>query len=122
MNSSTISHEAAIVILNDYKWHHRREFIPLTRHITPEKACRAYVRAVPQRNKSNRVEQDLTTKIRQGHARIVDEYIRHLKKRELIEVDGKGIEKQIRLIRRVYIDRWGKLVGDLKRCLRCLRN
>lgn len=119
MTSTTISNEAALAILNDFAWHHRRELIPLTRHIPPETACRAYVRAVPLKDRAIRIDAVLDTKIRSGRARIADEYINHLKRRKFIEVSGRGLEKQIRLIRRIYLDHTGKLVGDLMRCPCC---
>lgn len=117
--SNTIPNEAALAILNDFNWHHRREFIPLTRHITPEAACRAYVHAVPIKDRTVRIDAALDIKIRRGRARFVDEYIYQLRRRKFIEISGKGLEKQIRLIVRVYIDHHNKLVGDLKRCPCC---
>ena len=113
------SNESALALLNDFNWHHRREFIPLTRHITPEAACRAYVHAVPIKDRTVRIDAALDIKIRRGRARFVDEYIYQLRRRKFIEISGKGLEKQIRLIVRVYIDHHNKLVGDLKRCPCC---
>lgn len=119
MTNNSISNEAALAILNDFDWHHRREFIPLARHITPETACRAYVNAVPVKQRTTRTNTVLDIKIRGGRSRIVDEYIYDLKRRQFIEVIGTKLEKQIRLIRRAYIDHRGRLIGDLTRCPCC---
>lgn len=116
--NNAISKESFLAILNDFEWHHRREFIPLARHISPEIACRAYARST-SKSAITHLNDSLEIKIRQGRARIVDEYIRRLKENEHIEVSGKGAEKQLRLIRRVQIDHRGKLVADLKRCPCC---
>jgi hypothetical protein len=117
--NNTISKEAVLGILSDFDWHHRREFIPLARHISPEIACRAYLRSTSHRSAAPSPQNYLEIRIRQGRARIIDEYIRRLKENEYIEVSGRGAEKRVRLVRRVYVDHRGKLAADLMRCPCC---
>lgn len=119
MHTSTISHKDVLEILNDFDWHHRREFSALARHVAPELASRAYISAVPNKSKDYRRQQPPEVQVRLGRVRIIDVYLAHLKNQKYIEVIGAEAEKQIRLIRRVYIDHRGRLIADLMRCPCC---
>ena len=114
-----ISHKDALRILGDFNWHHRRELIPLTYHIPPELASRAYLHAVPASKRECRINQDLETQVELGRIRFADRYISLLKAKNVIEVLGTGNDKQFRLIHRVYLNHHGILVIDLKRCPCC---
>lgn len=119
MASSNISHKAALKILNDFNWHHRRELVPLTHHIPPELASRAYLHAVPASRRECRIKQDPDTQVKLGRVRIADKYITLLKAKNVIEVIGTGDDKHFRLIHRAYLNHNNILVIDLKRCPCC---
>lgn len=93
-----ISRESFFATLDDLGWHHRNEFLSLAKHISPEIASRAYLRAVPARNKQKRKDAEPHVQVKYGKHRMIDEMIRSLKKSGYIEVRGKGVDKEIRLV------------------------
>jgi len=94
-----IDKDALFGILTDFEWHHKCEFIHLAVDIPPEIATRAYLRAVPARNKEFRRNADPNIKVKYGKLRIIDEVFRHLKRSGKIEIRGRGENKEIRLVR-----------------------
>lgn len=90
--------EKILETLSDKEWHSVHEFYPLAEHIAPEIACRAYLRAVPQRSKETRLNAEPHIKVKYGRRRMIDERVRHLKRTGIIEVRGKGVEKELRLL------------------------
>ncbi len=89
--------EKILETLSDKEWHSVHEFYPLAEHIAPEIACRAYLRAVPQRSKETRLNAEPHIKVKYGRRRMIDERVRHLKRTGVIEVRGKGATKELRL-------------------------
>lgn len=96
--SALIPHNAILEILEDNQWHRLREFLWLGReHISPELACREYIRMF---NTPNRElpEIDLDRQISKGRRRAVERRLMGLHRRGRLEVRNRGLNKEYKKV------------------------
>jgi hypothetical protein len=96
MSSALIPRNDIIVMLQDDEWHPLSDFLKLGRqHVTPERACRVY----RQMFSEGQIPDDmpLDQQIAKGRRRYVENMLHHLKRINLVEMRGRGFDKEYRL-------------------------
>lgn len=92
--SALIPRNAILKILEDDQWHPLREFLWLGReHVSPELACREYIRMFNTRNREL-PEIDLDRQISKGRRRAVEHRLVGLKGQGCLISRNRGLKKE----------------------------
>ena len=98
MIDNKISRADALAILDDLDWHHRKEFLLLAEHVTPEIASRIYITSVPARSKDKRRHAEPHIQVKYGRHRVVDNFLKTLRNSGTVETKGKARNREFRLV------------------------
>ena len=98
MIDNKISRADALAILDDLDWHHRKEFLLLAEHVTPETASRTYITSVPKRDQETRRQAEPHIQVKYGRHRVVDGFLKNLRNSGVVESKNKGHDREFRLV------------------------